>query len=306
MSPPVAILSFNRPHYLRRVLNALAAQLGTRMNDRRIYLFQDGALNLFSGARYCEKSTISSCVSYFKSSFPRGEVFVSDSNLGVALNFDRAERFLFEEQREPVALFFEDDLVILPTYVGILDSLLEMALKDESIGYVAAYGNHRAPLADQLRRAGEFVRMQHFWGFGVTRRQWIRERPFRESYLDIVREQDYRQRDHRKIDQLFRSWGLGVPGTSRDVARGHAAILTDAARINTFACFAQYIGARGVHFTPSLYEKLLFHTTSVMRGDPPVFQPPTHDQLTRFLYDARSDATRDHWALSKLMWHTGA
>jgi hypothetical protein len=42
----IAIMSFNRPHYLEPVLKALSEQVDCRISKRPIFLFQDGAVNL--------------------------------------------------------------------------------------------------------------------------------------------------------------------------------------------------------------------------------------------------------------------
>ena len=46
-SNPIAILSFNRPHYLSQVLDSLLAQ--TALGDRAVLLFQDNAVSPFTG-----------------------------------------------------------------------------------------------------------------------------------------------------------------------------------------------------------------------------------------------------------------
>ena len=77
--------------------------------------------------------------------FPNGAVFESNDNLGIAMNFDRAERYVFEILSADAAIFFEDDMIISPVYLEVLGRLIERALEDERIGYVAAFGNFAAP-----------------------------------------------------------------------------------------------------------------------------------------------------------------
>ena len=82
-SYPIAILSFDRPAYLRPVLKSLARQTSP---DDRVILFQDGAFNRYSGRRKADPRNVASCINLFRQYFPRGEVCESPENLGIAFN----------------------------------------------------------------------------------------------------------------------------------------------------------------------------------------------------------------------------
>ncbi len=56
--PPIAVMSFNRPDYLRQVLESLAAQKGADIEAREVFLFQDGWRNPHSGRVCAEASDI--------------------------------------------------------------------------------------------------------------------------------------------------------------------------------------------------------------------------------------------------------
>ncbi|MCW3476560.1 tetratricopeptide repeat-containing glycosyltransferase [Limobrevibacterium gyesilva] len=280
---PIVIISFNRPDYLRKTLESLVGQAGIDLQRRSIFLFQDGAVNEFSGRTHCDPALAAANIELFRTLVPQGVTRPAPRNLGVALNFDRAERFVFEELNADAAIFLEDDLVLGPYYLKTLERLLDLAVQDERIGYVAAYGNHRASHDEQMRHRSTLIPMGHNWGFGLTRRQWLRQRPYVDQYLDIVRSADYRGRDHDKIIDLFHSWGLGVPGTSQDIAKTHATILTNAAKIVTYPCFGHYIGESGLHFDSDTFRKMGFGNTHVMTED--VFQlvRPTDAQLNEII-----------------------
>ena len=70
----VAILSFNRPHYLRPVLNSLRVQVCER---DEIVLVQDGAANPWSGEVKASHESIQECVDIFRSTIPWGAVLQS-------------------------------------------------------------------------------------------------------------------------------------------------------------------------------------------------------------------------------------
>jgi hypothetical protein len=171
---------------------------------------------------------------------------------------------LFEERAAPAAIFLEDDLVLSPHYINILDHLLAANSFDERVGYLAAYGNHNLSLAQQVRRKAEVCALHHNWGFALYRRQWERMRPYVLKYLSLVRDCDYQRRDHAAIADLFASWGYGAPATSQDAAKTIACCLTKTIKINTVACFARYIGAVGAHMDVHMYKDLNYSKTEVM------------------------------------------
>src|SRR5262249_26340058 len=114
---PVAVLSFGRPALLERVLTSLRTQTH-RVPDERGFLFQDGTLDQWANAEVIPQATRDNCISVFRKIFPHGNVISSDKNLGIALNFDRAERMMFEQAE--AAAFFEDDLVLSEHYLDAL------------------------------------------------------------------------------------------------------------------------------------------------------------------------------------------
>src|SRR5262245_34736804 len=71
-TPPIIVLSFNRPHYLRPTLESLRDQKPA-IDQRRVHLFQDGAVNLYSGKRYADDEAIQQCIAVFKDVFPGGQ-----------------------------------------------------------------------------------------------------------------------------------------------------------------------------------------------------------------------------------------
>src|SRR5690606_11436401 len=129
-----------------------------------VYLFQDGPPAGEDGSKQAE------CVRVFQEIFPSGNVMLAESNIGVALNFDRAEKKFFEELNSEYAFFFEDDLILNKFYIEALEQMTQFALEDDRIAYVSAYGDHRASLETQKNRQGDVIAMGHKWGFCLTQR----------------------------------------------------------------------------------------------------------------------------------------
>ena len=149
-------------------------------------LFQDGSWNAWSHRNKGDPRDIEQCVSIFQRIIPWGEVQQAPENLGIALNYERAERHLFEDISAEKALFLEDDLVLSPNYLGAIQQLLAIAERDHRIGYVSAYGNLWASQSEQQARCHELIPMHENWGAATTRRAWLAERQFRQAYLALV------------------------------------------------------------------------------------------------------------------------
>jgi hypothetical protein len=290
---PIIVLAFNRPDYLAETLESLMCQQGVDIRARRVFLFQDGGHNNASGVTYCSDAIIAGNIELFHRIVPHGIPLPAYENLGIALNFDRAERFAFDELKANAAVFLEDDLVLGKYYLATLDRLLGLALTNDRVGYVAAYGNHTAPIAMQLGQPSRLFPLGHNWAFGLTRRQWLRQRPYVEQYLAIVRGQDYLLRDHDRIIDLFHAWGFGAPGSSQDIAKSHACILTGAARVNTYACYGRYIGRRGVHFSDEIFESLGFGKADIVEEDLFQMAAPSEVELLDCIAQARHAAQID-------------
>jgi hypothetical protein len=263
-TPPVIVLSFNRPHYLRPVLESLRHQ-EPRIDPHRIHLFQDGAVNLYSGVRYAEDDAIEACIRLFREIFPGGHVHASAPNIGICENFLRAERFAFTTLTAPVAYFFEDDLVLSPHYVAALDTL-RRALCGRRVGYFNACGSFASELAEQTARQHELIEMGHLWGFGLKRSHWRAVQATLEPYYRLVTGRDYRDRPHDAIRAFFRTLGISQGATSQDAAKAIASQALGSWQASTFACFAQYIGKQGTHFTEAAFERFGLHKTIVFPG----------------------------------------
>jgi hypothetical protein len=165
-----------------------------------------------------------------------------------------------------------------------------MALGDNRIAYFAAYGNHKAPLVEQQKSPSKLIRMSHKWGFGLTRRQHVAQRPIVDAYLDIVRRRPYRNRDHEAIRAYFRKLGYGSPGTSQDAAKDVASVVLGTTKIMTHACFGKYIGDVGLHSTKEIYKKEGYAATEMYPTLISSFDKPSDAELQGWLTNARDYA----------------
>lgn len=288
--PPIALMSFNRPHYFEQVVRSLIAQEGTNISEREIFLFQDGAVNAYSGRRYADDEAIAECIKIFRDSFPHGVVHYSEQNIGVAENFLRAEKFFFENRGDECAYFFEDDLVLTPRYLSILDDIARQCNKIEKIGYFACYGMLHAEEDDQRTNISSITRIRHLWGFGIFRRHWLDMQPHLKAFYDYVLGKDYRQRPTKEILEHYQSKGILAGASSQDDIKYATTHYLNRVGINTYLANATYIGEVGLHFRPETYEKLGFHKTKIIEAPEFKFVAPGTDVLASL--HAEFDRTR--------------
>jgi hypothetical protein len=277
---PIAILSFNRPDYLRRVLQSLRRQI---QRGDEIVLFQDGAFNPASRQWKSDPARIGECIAVFRAIIPWGEIRQSPDNLGSAHNYRRAEAYAFVERDHDACLFLEDDLVLSRHYLAAIHTLIGWAHNDPRIAYVSAYGDLWAGLYDQWRNRRGLMHMHENWGFAMTRAAWLDEQPFRRSYFALIEGTDYTQRDHQQIRSFFHDRGIETPITGQDFPRWFVTMQLGKVRISTTACYARYIGREGQHATAEYYDRLGFGQTRMAPWPPNGLAPPTDVEMARWL-----------------------
>ena len=247
------LLAFDRPALLARVAESLAAQQPA-LDPARVHLFLDGAYCPHRDALVADPAQVDRTALAFRRIFPTSQVHRAPHNLGVAFNYDRAERFAFETLGAEVGYFFEDDLVLSPHYLATLDRLAALALQDERIAYVAAYGDHTLDVAAQRAAQRQLRPLEHLWGFALTRRHWLERQPILAPYLDLLRDHNYRDRPHMPILEHWWRQGVGAEVSSQDGAK--------------VAC-ARLLG-RLRHCTPEVYQAAGFHRTQLFPAEAPL------------------------------------
>ena len=291
VAAPIILLAFDRPHLLARVLETLAAQQPA-IDPRRLHLFLDGHFCPYRDQAVADPAAVDATALVFQRAFPEGQVHRAATNLGVAFNYDRAERFAFEELQAPVAYFLEDDLELSPRYLAALDQLAALALGQERIACVAAYGDHLLPVAEQVRRRRELMALEHLWGFALTRRHWLERRPIIDPYLDLLRGANYRDRPDQRVLEYFWGLGIGVRGTSQDAAKTAACLLLGRVQLRCAAVLARYVGDEGLHMSKQLFINLGYADTQLFPADMPLedFILPSDAELDALLAARRAEA----------------
>lgn len=291
-------MSFDRPDYLEMVLQTIKRQRDVHDLNLQFFLFQDGVRSRRSDKEYGNGKAAKEAENVFRRYLPEGVVVTSDWNLGVARNFDRAERAFFEELRAPMAWFLEDDMILAPHYFSAMAELTKQALDRTEIGMISAYGYHHAtPLAVQRQHRRQVCLMnEHNWAFGLTRECWAARDKIVREYLDILDEVDYRDRgrhgDEIKAFQIRHGRGGRGYLSSQDSVKNMACERLGFQRVSTFANFARYVGRQGEHMTAEKFAKRGYASTILMTDPPEGFDIPDPVGLQSLRVALHADGSR--------------
>ena len=250
----ICILSFNRPNYLEEVLISISKQ--TTFDKYKYFFYQDGAVNKFSKIRYTEDKDIENCIQLANKYLPHDTEYADYShNIGVALNFDRAENHLFNVLNYDRIIFLEDDMILNPNYFEMLERLMDK-LENTDVAEVTMHGSGSFDLDKQKKLSNKLMSdIHHHWAYGIYKDKWIKRQEKLKWYLDIIKGIDYRKRPSKEIIEGYKKRGSIRKESSQDGAKDVAYMECGLFRINTAISNAFYIGEIGLHSRTANYIK---------------------------------------------------
>jgi len=133
---PVGVQLFNRPEYAEKVLLSLKSQT-LPVNQGSFSIFIDG----FKGSIYETRGTVDKTLeveNLARSIFPEATIHRFEDNCGIADLHNRLQERVFSGE-DPWAAFFEEDLILDPTYLQELSDLIEIVDKTEAVVKVACF-----------------------------------------------------------------------------------------------------------------------------------------------------------------------
>lgn len=250
MKIPVIILSYNRPMYLEKVLLSMREQDKVLNTVFSFFLFQD--VPPFELQH--EDSSVDECINIFRTVLNEGEVFKAPKHQGIALNYNRAEHFVFNELKSQIAFFFEDDMILNRNYFQILTNLSKLALANNNIGTVTAAGcSHKTSYEEQVNKRELLQNAGFSWGFALTKKHWEERKPYLDEYISIIKNNRYKYRDTQKIWHFYSKLGFGKHPTSQDRVKTLVTNYLKRLRLSTTTVNARYIGKLGEHFTKDIF-----------------------------------------------------
>lgn len=226
------------------------------------HLFQDGAVNIFTGRRTALDADIARSIQVFeRSSLPRKMVHEQEGNVGMALIQLRATDYLAEHYSRIMVI--ENDTALSPHFLGMAHHLFD-DLEDQPDTYSFSPGFRRMCSLGAIDRHLPELRpaWRHTNCECLLARSWARIRHLHtfEEYHELVGSAEHPVSQNQKIRELFtRAGWRGGLSTTQDNARNVAineigmrrTMLTVNRAINT--------GVVGVHFGAQLFHNMGFN-----------------------------------------------
>lgn len=222
------------------------------------HLFQDGAVNRWSGRVAASEGAIEESVAVFGgSALAEKRVHLRCENVGIGVNQYEALELLLA--RYVWVVLLEDDVVVSPYYLRLARVLFEQLEDREdvacfSLGFRLLCARHKV----EENNNKIMFNWGHWWGEGLWSGKWARVWPYFEEYQELVGDCDFVMRPHEAIVALFRSRGWPGTNTTQDVARDMAISCAGMERVRTVVNRGISTGEWGQHFTPRKFRAMGF------------------------------------------------
>lgn len=267
----IAIMAYNRPAYLARLLETLAQN---DLTDCDVHLWQDGPLEPEDNA-----AVDASAAAFEAAPLPRKTLHRNDFNLCCAAQ--RYQLMPWMAARYETFLCLDNDIVLSPYAVTHLKTLLAQYAADPRVGSVSPGFKLECPAGQQDDYRDKVILTRgHFWCEGYWTAKWTRLWGWYEQYYDRVKHLPYRAIGDatQAITHWNRSLGLDdyTANPSSDVALARALILSGYQRLRLVVNRATGIGDHGLHCTPGLLAQL-------GAGHQPLYTWPDEASMTRFV-----------------------
>ncbi|NDQ55813.1 MAG: SEC-C domain-containing protein [Acidipila sp.] len=284
MRKALALIAYTRLEYLQSVWASIQSQTiaGHALSQTYdIYVCQDG---LWAGEAAAGRTGHYNVRKWLDQLPSRVVVLKQTENLGIAVHYDFIEKLLFVENSYDFVVLCEDDLVLAPGYMSVIDRMADKFHDDRRVGMVSAHpGDPTVPIELQHAHKDRWAPMGHNWAYGISRSFWKRRQPLIECYLDLIRKVPYRYRNEQLIFKWLERIGFRPFASSQDYVRTCATYALGAVKLSTYPNFGRPIGRSGVHCTPALFKRMGFDRTVVF-----------DDQLDA-IGDLSDDTHRDLW-----------
>jgi hypothetical protein len=270
MKKGLALICYNNVDYFSRVLRSILDQ---KINGKPfselydLYIFQDGLQDRHLTTSSDEHAKVTELAIR---TVGKDHFFLQPQNLGIALHYDFAERFLYEKNDYEFAVFCEHDMILGRGYLHELNKLADKFRGDERIGMMSMHSKkHLTSQEEQKLNYNQYLTMTHSWGFGMYRSTWQEMQPTVTEYLNLISGWPYHQRSHVVIAQWMKSKGFKAVASSQDMIKISILAELKKIRISLFPNFGFYIGAIGTHFTQAIYDEKKYGESIVYQEELP-------------------------------------
>jgi hypothetical protein len=242
-----------------RLLESLEAS--TELGNVDFHLFQDGAVNIFTGERTASDAAIAESIRVFeRSSLPRKKIHEQEGNVGIGIIQLRATDYLAEHYSRIIVI--ENDTAISPYFLGMAPYLFD-DLEDQPDTFSFNPGFRRMCSIGTIRESmTELAPAWNHWNCECfLARNWARIRHLGtfEKYHELICNVDYPYRMNSQIRELFTRTGWRADlSTTQDNARNVAIHEVGMKRMALRVNRALNIGRTGLHLNPAMYRKMKF------------------------------------------------
>jgi hypothetical protein len=262
----VAILAYNNFVYFRQVLDSVLSQTinGDSINQHYdVFVYQDG----LQDRHFHSLSEYEKIAQYAINKQDKKYFFRQSVNLGTAMQFDFVESSLFVDHGYEFVVLLEHDFVLGPQYLDILTKVAEKFRDDDRISAISGHSRHyRASPEEQAMHVNQYEMMAHDWGAGIFKRSWRKRVPVMKGYYDLLKGMPFEARNNLLIQMWQRKMGFMPGSTSQDTIKANVDSALGQLRITTFPNLGTYIGAQGMNWDQTLYEKKGYDKTILFSG----------------------------------------
>lgn len=254
----VGIFAWQRPEYLTRCLDSLAANDLTGVD---VHLFQDGAVCAYTDIQRGDPGNVKESLRLFeKAEFPRKELHLQSKNVGLAAQ--RLFMMPYLARRYRWFMSMDDDAVLSPHAIHLLKVLLLQFEEDDSIGCVfPGFRPLCIPERAHEHESSVYVadNVGHWWATAYWGRKWVK---YQEAtylrYCDFVLPYPYIEHYHYKAEVMAWAEALGTKvEASSDTALLRTMQVNKQLQAQPVLNRATGIGERGIHSTPELFAKIM-------------------------------------------------
>jgi len=244
----VGIFTFNRPHYLNRLLVSMKTQVDA--GDYDLHYFCDG-----SRKNRTEQKDVDATIRIAKNEVPveNFRVHAQPKNRGIAVQ--QYEAYNFMAKSYDYVIWLDDDVELGPHWFRTARLLVVELEKEPTWLSASPMFTRTGRVGKELEELNKFQVGSFPWiGFIMDMRMWPELCKVYQDYYNLVKNCDYRSRPHDKIRALYKKHDYHKPNSSQDAGKEMSIGRLGWRRIRMLVNRGRYIGEHGEHGRPDNYK----------------------------------------------------
>jgi hypothetical protein len=251
---PIGLLLFNRMEYAHKVLESLKSQT-LPVDQTKLCISIDGYAGSTAESQGKPDHT-AAIVDMARSFFPNATVLSSTKNIGITeANCLLEDNMLKSHPAATWLGFFEEDYVLSPDYLSIVEQLISAAQPLDDVAMVAATGE---TLDSEHRDTPGVFPIGHLWAY-FARVAHVHERHDEILvYCNHLSGKPYWEHDKIELARMMASRGVFPVGIGDDHLRLGLVFRFNRIGITTGLSYGEYIGIEGLHMSDESFARFNF------------------------------------------------